>query len=211
MNFIYDILVNFNECLYDFYDWNDFDNINHIRKIPLFRVESETLKDFINYNVSVENEFLKKIENRTERFTSRDVEKVAFAVLLSDCKEVVVLKFNKKGINIQMSKLLVDEQEEVLDVCKRCEVSKLNYEIIDKKTRYEFNTRKEIENKKYLLNSLDSLAKNNEIEKLKYLYFECFGKQKDSMISVIEELKSKIDNSVVNKTMFDFFKLIKNV
>lgn len=211
MNFIYDILVNFNENLYDFYDWNDSDNINHIRKIPLFRVESEVLKNFIDYNVKIDSEFLKKIENRAERFTSRDIEKVPYALLLSDFKEVFALKFNRHGLNIQISKLLVDEQEEVIDVCKRCEISNLKYEIIDKKERYDFNTRMEIENRNYLLNALDTLIKNNETEKLKYLYFECFGKKNNSVISVIEELKAKVDNKAIKKTMFEFFKLIKNV
>ena len=35
MNYIYDILINFNENLYDFYDWNLNDQIDHIRKIPV--------------------------------------------------------------------------------------------------------------------------------------------------------------------------------
>ena len=38
MNYIYDILLNFNDMLYDFYDWNVKDNILHIRKIPLIQI-----------------------------------------------------------------------------------------------------------------------------------------------------------------------------
>ena len=34
MNYIYDILLNFKNKLYDFYDWNINDDITHIRKIP---------------------------------------------------------------------------------------------------------------------------------------------------------------------------------
>ena len=32
MNYIYDILANFNEHYYDFYDWNELDNLIHIKK-----------------------------------------------------------------------------------------------------------------------------------------------------------------------------------
>ena len=46
MNYIYDILVNFKETLYDFYEWNKNDNITHIRKIPLFRINDIFFKDF---------------------------------------------------------------------------------------------------------------------------------------------------------------------
>ena len=33
MNYIYDILLNFKEDLYDFFDWNYSDDIEHIRKM----------------------------------------------------------------------------------------------------------------------------------------------------------------------------------
>ena len=33
MNYIYDIYLNLNKNLYDFYEWNKSDNIIHIKKI----------------------------------------------------------------------------------------------------------------------------------------------------------------------------------
>ena len=48
MNYIYDLLLNFNENIYEFYDWNKTDNIKHIKKIPIFKIDSkknETIKD----------------------------------------------------------------------------------------------------------------------------------------------------------------------
>ena len=44
MNYIYDILANFNNIYYDFFDWNESDNIIHIKKVPIVRVDS----DFFN-------------------------------------------------------------------------------------------------------------------------------------------------------------------
>ena len=120
MNFIYDILVNFSDDLYDFYEWNTDDNVTHIRKIPLFKVSTETLEKLINYNVKVDLDFLKKLENKTEKFTSRDVEKITYCALFSDSNDVYALKFNEKGNNIKISKLLIDESEDVLDVIERC-------------------------------------------------------------------------------------------
>lgn len=208
MNFIYDILVNFNENLYDFYDWNVSDNVNHIRKIPLFRVETSVLEKIKCFNLKFEPNFLKKIENRTEKFTSRDVEKINYAALFSDCNDVIAVKFSMDGINYQMSKLLVDEQEEVIEVCNRCSEINPLFEILKQKNKNGFKTRMQIEKMNYLLNSLNRLEKNSEFEKLKYLYFECFSEKQDSIKVIINKLKEAIDNDKKKKIMYDFFKLI---
>ena len=38
MTYIYDILLNFNEEYYEFYDWNKEDTIVHIKKIPIYKI-----------------------------------------------------------------------------------------------------------------------------------------------------------------------------
>ena len=60
MNYVYDILLNFNEKFYDFYDWNVRDLIDHMRKIPIFKVSKNVLEDFLNYDIKIEKEFLDK-------------------------------------------------------------------------------------------------------------------------------------------------------
>ena len=44
MNFIYDIVLNFNKDYYDFFEWNKKDNIISIKKIPLFFVKNDIFK-----------------------------------------------------------------------------------------------------------------------------------------------------------------------
>jgi len=208
MNFIYDILVNFNEDLYDFYEWNTDDNVTHIRKIPLFRISTANLKQIKDYNVIVDLDFLKKIENKAEKFTSRDVEKISYAALFSDLNDVVALKFNEKGNNIGISKLLIDESEDVLEVVSRCSESKVDFEILKKKNKNDFKTRTQTEQKKYLSNSLNRLEKNKDVEKLKYLYFECFNEKQNSIKIIVDKLKQAINEEKNLKVMYDFFKLI---
>ena len=149
MNYIYDILVNFNNDLYDFYEWNTDDNITHIRKIPLFRVSTPTLEQIKDFNVKFSSEFLKKIENRTEKFTSRDVEKISYAALFSDTNEVFALKFNESGNNIGVSKLLIDESEDVLEVVLRCDETILDLEKLKAKKINNFKTRIQLEQINY--------------------------------------------------------------
>ena len=208
MNFIYDILLNFNSELYDFYEWNSDDNVIHIRKIPLFRVSSCVLSQMKKFNIKVDLNFLKRIENKTEKFTSRDVEKVKYVALFSDTNDVLALNFNEEGINISMSKLLIDECEDVLEVVNRCSETTLDLEVLKSRGIENFKTRKQIEQINYLNKSLNRLEKNNDIEKLEYLYFECFNERQNSINDIIDKLKQSIVNGEKIKTMCEFFKLI---
>lgn len=208
MNYIYDILVNFNSDLYDFYEWNTDDNVTHIRKMPLFRVSTSTLEQIKNFNVKFSYEFLKKIENRTEKFTSRDVEKISYAALFSDTNEVIALKLNENGNNIGISKLLIDEGEDVLEVVLRCNETSLDLEKLKSKKINNFKTRTQIEQINYLNKSLNKLVKNKDIEKLKYLYFDCFNEKQNSLELIVESLKKSINEEQNLKIMYDFFKLI---
>lgn len=208
MNFIYDILVNFNDDLYDFYEWNTDDDVIHIRKIPLFRISTDTLEKIKKFNVKFDVDFLKKIENKTEKFTSRNVEKINYSVLFSDANEVIALKLNEKGNNIGISKLLLDESEDVLEVVSRCSETKVLFEALNKKNVNSFKTRIQIEKTNYLTKSLQKLEKNNDIEKLRYLYFECFNEKQEEVDTIINKLKQAMSNEKIEKTMYAFFKLI---
>ena len=52
MNYIYDILLNFQKEFYDFYEWNPDDEIIHIRKIPLFYINNNDFYTIKNSVVS---------------------------------------------------------------------------------------------------------------------------------------------------------------
>lgn len=208
MNFIYDILINFNSDLYDFYEWNINDNVTHIRKIPLLRVDTETLINLINFNIKCDRDYLKRFENKAEKFTNRDIEKIKYAILFSDCKDVIALRFDEKGKSFQVSKLLIDEQQEVIDVCNRCNKSEFLFTLLKPRKVDNFKTRKHQEKIKYLIKSLAELEKKQELDKLKYLYFECFNEKQESINIILAKLKEVIEIDKYEKTMFDFFKLI---
>ena len=56
MNYIYDIVLNFNKEYYSFYEWNRKDNIINVKKIPLFLVDNECFNimkyDMLSCNLS---------------------------------------------------------------------------------------------------------------------------------------------------------------
>ena len=51
MNYIYDVVLNYNENLYEFYDWNLNDDIIHIRRIPLIKIKRKSLLEIIKTKI----------------------------------------------------------------------------------------------------------------------------------------------------------------
>lgn len=67
MNYYYDVLLNFLDTNIYFYEWDNLDNIEYYKRVPLIQVNSKTLKDFINNNIVVEKEFLDTIKDKAKK------------------------------------------------------------------------------------------------------------------------------------------------
>lgn len=208
MNYIYDILVNFNELPYDFYDWNSDDPIEHIRKMPLFKVSSDKFLELKNSDIVITEEWMDKIQNKTEVFQSKGVDKIAYAALFTDAMEVVSIEFNHQGKSVGKSRLLVDEESEVLEVADRVHHTIVEYSIIKTNKIEELKTRREIEISEYLHRQIKMLEKEN-VEKLKYLYYECFNHKEEDPHKIVKIIEQELNNKW-NSTypqVYEFFKL----
>lgn len=203
MNYIYDILLNFNDEIYDFYEWNNNDEITHIRKIPIIKTNSLHMKNIKNNYVELEEEFLSTIKNKTEIFSGRTIKNIEYAFLISDGIEVIGL--NIKNNKIRYSKLLLNEESEVLEVVGRLKENELQYKVLNKKNISEFKTRKEKEMYKYVIKEIKKLKNEENIEKLKYISFECFSEKIEE--NIYENLINKIDDNYIK--LYKIFKLIQ--
>ena len=188
MNYIYDILLNFNGHDYDFYEWNINDNISHIRKIPMVKIDDNCLKNIIKDNISISLEFLKKISNRTEMFTNKSVKILKYVCLFVGAKDVIAIEFNDKGNKKRISRLLLDEREDVLSIAKDIKSTDISLGVNTKKNVITFKTRKETQIYHYIMREFQ--PKN--YERLKYIYFECFNEQEDEYNKIIKKLKEKL-------------------
>ena len=61
MNYIYDIVLNFQDNYYNFFEWNRDDKIKNILKIPLYRVTDEDIKILKNNKIKVDKKLIDKI------------------------------------------------------------------------------------------------------------------------------------------------------
>lgn len=208
MNYIYDILLNFHDILYDFYDWNPNDNIINVRKIPLFKISVNQLKEIKENSIRFDPEFLKKFQNKTELFSGKDIKYIEYCCLLSDGSETlaVLIKHN----HIEKSYLLIDEELEVLEVVARLKEEVISYHILKRAKNNGFKTRKETEIEKSIRRNLKKLKEENAIQQLKYLYYECFNKKEEDKEKILLDLEYALDKNfdMIAKKLNAFFELI---
>lgn len=201
MNYIYDILVNFKYPLYDFFEWNSNDGIKDLKKIPFYRVSSETLDDFKNKRIKINN-ILPDIYNQTQVYTNKKKANIEYACVLSDTIEAVAYLFNNKGVLIGKSRLMFSEENEVLKYSSSIPILNIEYEIINNDKTDVYKTRSEIRMHKYLLNEINKI---DDIDKLNYIYYECFNTSAlNPKSEILGILDSKWDD--IGNKLYDFLR-----
>lgn len=210
MNFIYDIILNFNDELYESFEWEIGDSLLHVKKIPIFRIQKKEYYNIKNNKVVFDKVFLQKIFKQNNVYKSSRVNGEQYISLIAFEEEVIAIKLNNKGEVIQKSHLLIDEERSVLKVVHRLEIDSLNYKILNSDNDHPYLTRKEKEDIRKIINKITELYKNKEQNKLEYLYLECFGKQEKNIDIIFEKLKTEvIKTSETFNKIIDFFELIK--
>lgn len=204
MNFIYDIVLNFNEKYFDFYDWNYTDDIVEIKKIPIFSVDSKTYNDLLSSKFRLDHDFLNRIYNKCEIYTNKSI-KCITAFLITDTTNITAFKINKK---INYSSLQVDDELDILDDLN-IPISVIKYKVLGYNKKI-LKTRNQILNESYIKDTLAKIIEENNISKLKYIYYECFNK-KENRVDVIKMKLSKVsDNNEINNRLFNVLSSINS-
>lgn len=205
MNYIYDILINPQKKLYDFFEWNLSDDIMHVRKIPLIKVSTDSLAIIRNNIVQLNEEGLKLINNRTEVFASHNVRLIKYLCLFSDDRDVFAVEFDKSGIKSRISKLLIDEELEVIEVSENLAINNVELKVKEKNMVENFKTRKELKIYEYIISQINK----GNYERLKYLYFECFDKEENDYQKIVKDLKRKITDNWkdIYEQIYNFLRL----
>ena len=209
MNYIYDILLDFSDRLYDFFDWDEEDKITHIRKIPLIKLPIDKYIDVQNNKIQLNKNDLERIKDKTEIFDNHKIKIIEYACLISNGLEVFAVIFDEKGFSTKYSNLLLDENDEVIEVAERIEESTIGFQIINYNDDYTYLTRKDINIIKYIDSEISNLKHNKEYEKIRYLYYELFDEKNDNIKIMIDRIKKEIRNTQ-NKfylKIYNFFKL----
>lgn len=195
MIYVYDVLVNLNEELYDFYDWEDTDNFLHVRRVPIFKIEEKAFFDMTAKKVKINNEFLTNIKDKTQIFGGRNIEIIKSACIFSDGKNAIMLEFNDKGEVKKKSKFLINEEIEIIDVTTSMKTSKIDYETTSNKINRNTMIRSEKKTLKKIIEELENLKEDSK--KIDYLYYEWFETEEGN--NKYEKLLKAIKNKFTNK------------
>lgn len=209
MNYIYDITLNFNEEPYNFYEWNEEDNIEYYIKVPVFKVEDEVLHDFIKNKILVSKNFLNKIYNKTEIYGKKN-KNSKYVAIFTSLDSSIAIEFNDNGDSYLKSYLSIEEETDLLEFSKLLKYSLVDYKVKEyRKSTFKRLTRQEFSMKNSLLNNLEKIYKNNEIYKLRYLFYELYNEKPSSDEKIYSKLINLIENN--SEKLYKIDSIFKNI
>lgn len=188
MKYIYDIVLNFQNNYYEFYEWKRKDNIKNITRIPIYRVSSEDILALKNNKIKITLSFLNRIKEDNKKYKK-------IICLVSNTKISIGLLFDDKGNLLKRSSLIYEEEDEVNDISKDLDITKIEY--IENKEILPANTlRIDIEKKESLA---DFINNTNDLKTLKYLYYEYYYKECNDIQKIKKALKKEITKNWTKK------------
>lgn len=206
MNYIYDIILNFNEEFYDFYEWKNNDNVINVRKIPVLKVDENTYVSLRNNKVQVSMETIDLLKKNFSLYNEKIEGNII--CLITNGMSAFGVMFNNNGYLIKRSSMLFDEEEEVIDESENIKEVKIEF-IKNEKQKSNNISRIVKEKQKFIKDYISSL--DDELT-LKYIYYDYFEKEENKN-NIKEILLSEINsewNSKLSK-LYDLTKLLNKV
>ncbi len=213
MIYIYDILLNLRQMDegLEFYEWKEDDLIEHIKKVPLFKVSKTLIEDLFTNKLQLDITILPKIRNKAICYFNGETKQIPYLVLLSDGRKCFAIELDNKGNTLYKSSLLLDEEEEVLEMTEELVELPIGYKKTKIKNNKDQLTRFEKDNQKFLLRELEKIKDNKE--EINYLYEEYFDNNLTSIEDKFNTLKDNVyigSNNYI-KELKSFFLINKNV
>ena len=206
MTYVYDLIFNFDDYLYEFFEWDKKDNYFHIKRVALIKVDSKTYNEILDNKVEFNDDVMLDIFNKCEYYSQKKIRTLPYVFLLTDSYRTMALMLDDSLKVIKYSSLLLDEEEEVMEISSRLPFIKLEYNIIEKNIKSDL-TRKEKKILNYIERDLQQSYKKKDISKLKYLYYEYFNEEKENLDDIYQTLLNTL-NECSNKHI-DLYKLIR--
>lgn len=191
MVYVYDTLVNLSEDLIDFYDWEETDDFDHIRRVPLYKLSESDYFNFVTKKIKLGEEEMEKICDKTQIFSSRGIDTLKYACVVTDGKSATILEFASNGHVKRKSSFLVNEEMEILDMAKSLKEDKLYFNVVSKKVNRNSMIRSEKKILSDILNELESVKEDKL--RIDYLYYEWFDTNdgEDKYSELVKDLKVK--------------------
>lgn len=188
MHYYYDLLVNLDDTLWEFYEWEKEDAIIPVKKIPFVRISDASLQKILKYEVQFESEEVKKYQHKA---LVKNEENNPSFLLLSSTKNSLVIEIDEKGKIISRSKLLIEDENNVNELASSLKKTEFTLSIGKKiPVRHEF--RQALAEKKIIQIELNTLVKKKDENKSAYLYYEWFGELETDFTNQIKKCKQEL-------------------
>lgn len=206
MNYIYDIILNFNEKFYDFYEWKSNDNVINVRKIPVLKVDENTYIALRNNKVQVSLETIEVLKKNFSLYNEKIEGNII--CLITNGMSAFGVMFNNNGYLIKRSSMLFDEEEEVIDESEN--IKEVKIEFIKNEKQEKNNVSRIVKEKQKFIN--DYISSLDDELTLKYIYYDYFEKEENKN-NIKEILLKEITRKWNNKLskLYDLTKLLSKV
>lgn len=182
MNYIYDIVLNFQNKYYQFFEWKRNDKIKNISKIIVYHISDQDLIDLTHNKIIISEPFLSTLKEDNKKYKK-------IMCLVSNTNQTIGLLFANDGTLLKRSSLLFEEETEVNNFTKELPLTTITYK---KNTPVATinNLRIEIEKKDTLVQYINQ---TNDILTLKYLYYEYFEEECTELSQIKSALLNILD------------------
>ena len=192
MNYLYDIVLNFNDKnLYEYFDWDSEDYLINIKKVPFFKVDYKTIYDIYNYKVKINKAILKKINCIYYKKLNID-----YIIVISNKEKTLGLGIDKDGNVLYKSCLTYEDEIYSNKLVESMKEKKITYKIIDKKIK-NYVLRSESIKKSILYKEFKKRYYLKNYDVLRYFYLEVFDMDceniKDAYVSLVKGLDKYLD------------------
>ena len=200
MNYIYNIFTNFNEDYYDFFEWEKNDNILHIKKMPIIKIDKIDYCKLLSYNFRIDIDLIKTIKNKTELFNKDIKQNYQNLLLITNGIDIIGIEFDNLGNCIKRSSITVEEELDINQITKKIKKENIKYILKDKIDK-RLKTRKETKTKQFIIDELYKLSLNNNKNKIIYLYYECFNNEEKNVKKALNTIFNNINREYILKTL----------
>lgn len=180
MDYIYDIVLNFQNNYYEFYEWKPTDKIINVKKILVYKVNNKNYLNLKYNDIILDTKILPK-QNKM--------------FLITNGVEVMGILLDNNGKLIKRSSLLIDESDEVLEDKETLKPFPLKYKKNNLKPHISLERIKE-EKYQFIQNYFSNININKDEYLLKYLYYDIYNKEENNIKKVYKNLIDLITNDI---------------
>ena len=192
MDYIYDIILNFQNNYYEFYEWKKEDKLINIKKILIYKISNEDYLKLKHNDVVIDiKEFPKQIK----------------MMLVTNGEEVMGILFEQSGKVIKRSSLLLDESEEILE--EKEIIKNIKIKFLKNTSKKKILLGRIAEEQSFFLEDfLSKIDLNKDKYLLKYIYYDIYQEEEDNPKIIQKKLEELMNTN--NKELYNSIQRINN-